>query len=438
MIIPYPPSYPFIGHLLDYIKNIHNYDDWYLELHKRYGSVVNTWIPFSFNSISISDPENVEYILKTNFQNYVKGPQMYQTMYEFLGDGIFNVDGDLWKSQRKNASHMFTTSTMRNFMFPIFVEKSKKMIQKMKKEQYIDINSYLHEMTLDSIYQIIFGVSNNTNTLFSEYFDECQEIIANRFIYPFWRLPFSSYLLFSERKYKKNMMYINDNIQKLITEIKQSDIDNSILSIFIKNGITDDKYLRDIALNFMLAGRDTTAQALIWLLYLVSEHKDVEMKIKEEIKNVINGELTYDKLSHMTYLHCVILETLRLYPSVPKDIKLCVNDDVLPNGKYTIRGGSMVVYLPYTMGRNENIWKDAHLFKPERFMNYNPSAYKYPVFQAGPRICLGKQMALIEIKTIAILIYQHLDLCLVSGSTDTVFSVTMKMKNKLIMRDNSK
>ena len=117
------------------------------------------------------------------------------------------------------------------------------------------------------------------------------------------------------------MMYINDNIQKLITEIKQSDIDNSILSIFIKNGITDDKYLRDIALNFMLAGRDTTAQALIWLLYLVSEHKDVEMKIKEEIKNVINDELTYDKLSHMTYLHCVILETLRLYPSVPKDIK---------------------------------------------------------------------------------------------------------------------
>lgn len=101
-----------------------------------------------------------------------------------------------------------------------------------------------------------------------------------------------------------------------------------------------EKYLADVILNFIIAGRDTTAQAMGWCTYLLSTHPDIQEKLYEELVEVFGSDwesegwrsVSYDKIQKLPYLHCVALETLRLYPSVPKEAKWTFEDDVLPDG----------------------------------------------------------------------------------------------------------
>lgn len=170
-----------------------------------------------------------------------------------------------------------------------------------------------------------------------------------------------------------------------------------------------DTELRDIVLNFMIAGRDTTACALSWTMYELTKSPEAQEKFRAEFASIIesNEDISYDNVNKLNYAHAVVLEVLRLHPSVPKDVKYAVKDDTLPDGT-RIPAGATVIYCPYAMGRNKRIWPDPETFKPERFFNQEkgdgsisePSVYTYPVFNAGPRLCLGKPLALMEIKLI--------------------------------------
>ena len=104
---------------------------------------------------------------------------------------------------------------------------------------------------------------------------------------------------------------------------------------------------------FLIAGRDTTAQALSWSLWLVMGHPEVEAKILEEIREVCgDGPITVVNSSKLRYLNNVINEGLRLYPSVPLETKLCVAVDVLPDGTF-VPGGTVIQFSPYVMGRSK-------------------------------------------------------------------------------------
>ena len=97
-----------------------------------------------------------------------------------------------------------------------------------------------------------------------------------------------------------------------------------------------DEYLKDIVINFLVAGRDTTAVTLSWTFYCLAANPEVEQKLIEEIDSVLHDRLpTYDDIdTRLPYLHAVIKEVLRLYPPVPKDIKTPINDDTLPDGTF--------------------------------------------------------------------------------------------------------
>jgi cytochrome P450 len=161
-------------------------------------------------------------------------------------------------------------------------------------------------------------------------------------------------------------------------------------------------FLRDLVLNFLIAGRDTTAQALSWTMYCLCTHPAVEAKARREVIEVcgVRGP-AYEDMTQLPYLQAVLSEALRLYPSVPMDAKIATNDDVLPDGTFVPRG-TVVMYDIYAMGRDTAIWgDDAEKFRPERWLEMNeaPGNYKYPVFNAGPRECLGRRLALVEMKT---------------------------------------
>ena len=118
----------------------------------------------------------------------------------------------------------------------------------------------------------------------------------------------------------------------------------------------------------------------------------------------------YEEVKDMIYTHASLCESMRLYPPVPTDSKLAVADDVLPDGT-VVKKGSRITYHPYAMGRLEMLWGgDWAEFKPERWLERDEAsekwnfvgrdAYTYPVFQAGPRICLGKEMAFLQMKRV--------------------------------------
>ncbi|KAL0357502.1 UNVERIFIED_CONTAM: cytochrome [Sesamum calycinum] len=160
----------------------------------------------------------------------------------------------------------------------------------------------------------------------------------------------------------------------------------------------------------MLAGRDTTSAALTWFFYMLSINPEVESEILREIKEKQEATSAYDEVKEMVYVHASLCESMRLYPPVPVDTKEALSDDVLPDGT-VVRKGTRVSYHPYAMGRVEKVWgKDWEEFRPARWLEreetagewrfVNKDSYTYPVFQAGPRICLGKEMAFIQMKRV--------------------------------------
>ena len=180
-------------------------------------------------------------------------------------------------------------------------------------------------------------------------------------------------------------------------------------------------------MNFIIAGRDTTAQTLAWFMYEITRtdkngnkvNGEIEAKIRKEIETVLeeNGEsgigddTSYKTMNQLKYLECAFLETLRLHPSVPHLVRTAVADfdfgeitGDYEKYNYTIRKGDEVLIAARTMGRLEWNWEDALSFKPERFwddktnkiIDYSPS--KYPAFNLNPRLCLGKNLALLEAK----------------------------------------
>ncbi|KAJ4819942.1 Cytochrome P450 [Rhynchospora pubera] len=175
--------------------------------------------------------------------------------------------------------------------------------------------------------------------------------------------------------------------------------------------------LVDAVTNFMVAGRETTSTAMTWFFWLVSTRPDVEENILQEIRSLRNSTETsnemfgYDELREMNYLHASITEAMRLYPPVAIDTLSCKEDDTLPDGT-VVKKGWLVSYHTYAMGRMEDIWgRDCSEYKPERWLEngvFKPeSPFKYPVFHAGPRKCLGKEMAYVQMKPIAAFLFER-------------------------------
>lgn len=203
---------------------------------------------------------------------------------------------------------------------------------------------------------------------------------------------------------------VDELAQSLINHRRREGFsDNKDLLSRFMCSINDDKYLRDIVISFLLAGRDTVASGLTSFLWLLSQHPEVESAIRDESERIIGPSqenISYEQLRGMHYLNAAIYESLRLYPSVQFDSKFAEEDDILPDDTFVTKG-TRVTYHQYAMGRMERVWgPDCLEFKPERWLKNGvfvaENSYKYPVFHAGFRVCLGKEMALVEMKSVAL------------------------------------
>ncbi|KAL5710679.1 12-hydroxyjasmonoyl-L-amino acid 12-hydroxylase [Ranunculus cassubicifolius] len=412
-----------------------NLCDWYTHLLQN--SPSSTIHIHVLNNTITANPSNVQHMLKTRFNNYPKGKTFSMILGDFLGRGIFNVDGAFWKFQKKMASLELNKSSIRSLAFKIVTKEiTQRLVPLLANAEdhglIVDLQDVFRRFTFDNICRFTFGLDPGCLKLslpiseFSLAFDLASRLSAERALLPspyLWKIK-RLLNIGSEKKLKNALKLINvladEMIRKRRSMIKTdsaSASEHDLLSRFVTS-IDDEAYLRDIIVSFILAGRDTVAAALTTFFWLLSNNPNVDEEILTESNRVmgLSQELqpSFEQLQEMPYLQSALYESMRLYPPVQFDSKYALQEDILPDGTL-IQKGARVTYHPYAMGRMKDLWgPDCLEFKPERWLKngcFTPvSLYMYPVFQAGVRVCLGKEMALLEMKSVVVSLVRRFEM----------------------------
>ncbi|CAN6447182.1 unnamed protein product [Victoria cruziana] len=438
------------------------------------------WKGGAFGFVTV-DPANIEHMLKTNFKNYPKGKYYRERFSELLGDGIFNADDDVWRDQRRAASAEMHSARFVDYSTKIIEDlthsKLVKLAENLSRDgRSVDLQDVFLRFTFDNICMAAFGIDtgclavNLPEMPFARAFERATEHSLFRFTVPplVWKA-MKYFQVGSEKQLKVAVKVVHEFAEKtvLTRRIESKKLGglsyrhSDLLSVLTEthNPLHSDTFLKDFCISFILAGRDTSSVALTWFFWILDKHPDVETKILDEIHSVLkqrdhaiklgqmggnyNIVFTPNELKKMEYLQAALSECLRLYPSVPMDFKEALEDDVFPDGN-RIKKGARILYSIYSMGRMESIWgKDCGEFKPERWIKegkfVSESQFKYAVFNAGPRLCLGKKFAYNQMKMVAASLLLRYSVSVVKDHpVMPKLTTTLYMKHGLQVRFNTR
>eukprot|EP00924_Labyrinthula_sp_SR-Ha-C_P008209 maker-scaffold_11-snap-gene-6.4-mRNA-1 protein AED:0.32 eAED:0.32 QI:139/1/1/1/1/1/2/42/542 len=431
-----------------------------------------------------NSPEAVEWLLKEKFDVFTKGDPKKDLVYKLLGDfigpqGIFTLrhgqlthpnSHEMWVKQRKTGSKIFTKRNFEDFMHEVFVEKGLKVLKILdeNKEKYVDMQDVFFKFTMDTIEKLFFGRTVNSvegeMSTFGKHFDAAHHhalaiifdnipfaILGLIAPFPFGgRLfDFSRSLTKRQKEFNYNVNQLDEHVVEVIREARRDpnlknrrDMISNILNadIMFKGAKISDEVLRDMVLSFIIAGRDTTACTLSWMFYELCKNPESQERLCTEIdkqsqvweesdgvKIPKNEDLTAEKLP---VLNAVLYETMRLHPAVPTNFKMASEDTVYLDGT-KVPKGSKVYYNPYSLNRNPKRYKDPEKFDIDRWIPFKePTLYEFAVFQAGPRYCLGKDMAKLEMKVLVCMLLQKFRFSMKPGeSIFYTINFTMSLAN---------
>ncbi|KAI9024338.1 cytochrome P450 [Phycomyces nitens] len=451
-------GWPLVGSTPEIVMGLSRIHDYFISHNKHNELSTATTSAIGIpRHVHTSNPINIEHILKS--------PEFHNALADVFGGGIFNANGEEWKFQRKTASNIFNIKNFRDHFTDIFVEELDFMVENIwdkaaESHEVIDFQEIMYKFTLDSFIRIGFGakinsLGNKSQVPFAVAFDSAQRLVMPRFVNSSWPITESiQRTLFPWIPTVQTHLKVIDKFAHKVIEERREQLargeeHGDILSRFMTARDLSDKKLgntelRDVVLNFIIAGRDTTAQALSWTFYMLMCHPRVEKKLLDEINNMVPVEIMHDPVElyktvkNMNYAHAVFYEVLRLYPSVPLNQKYALNDDIWPDGTH-IRKGDYILWAPYGQGRNEALWgPDAKLFKPERWilddgrLNREPSS-KWTAFHGGPRACLGQNLATLEALVAIIFLVRRYKFSL-SHAQDITYQVSLTLPMKYGMK----
>ncbi|CAG8973096.1 hypothetical protein HYALB_00007573 [Hymenoscyphus albidus] len=424
-------------------RNLETWDGWFVTPSETSYTVEAK--PAGRRIIFTADPENIKAILATQFASYGKGKPFHEEWKEFLGDSIFTTDEDQWHDSRQLIRPQFIKDRVSDL--DVFEEHVQILIRKMTEEgrtsdgkegKGFDVSDMLFRYTLDAATHFLFG--NSVDSLekpeqeFAHAFGEVQRVqnYISRAGFVFLCLleawsgdlrlkcllmsgdrPFNA--LVPRGQFRKAIKTLNEFVNPFVDQAlrlspeelaTKSKSDQGYTFLHALAGFTRDrKVLRDQLVAVLLAGRDTTASTLSWTFYELARNPSVVKKLRQEIIDRVglNRAPTYDDLKNMKYLQNVMHETLRLYPSVPFNVRLALRDTTLPRGggpdglsPIGILKDTPIGYSSIIMHRRADLTPDVLSFRPERWESWQPRPWQYIPFNGGPRICIGQQFALTE------------------------------------------
>lgn len=369
-------------------------------------------------------PDHAKYVLADNAANYHKGIGLTEAK-RLLGEGLLTSEGELWRKQRRTIQPAFRRDRLGDFAGLIAGEADALVSRLESKvgDGPVDVVAEMTRLTLRVLGAALLDADLSPFIKLGGSFEEVQdqamfEMVTLRML-PIW-LPIPRH-----RRFHVALRELEDAAMALVDEREASakpgsgDMITRLLDAYRDepDPSVRRRRLRDELLTILLAGHETTASTLSWTWYLVDQHPEVAERMREEALQVLGDRLpVLDDLNRLPYTTMVIQETMRLYPPVWALTRRALADDEVCG--HHVPAGADIMISPYTLHRHPRYWPDPQRFDPLRFQQANADVthrYAYIPFGAGPRVCVGSHLGMMEATFVASMVARRFRLGLVPG-----------------------
>lgn len=367
-------------------------------------------------------PDHAKRVLTENHGNYHKGIGQVHAK-RALGDGLLTSEGELWRAQRRTMRPVFGHQRIADQADAVAKEAAALVDRLWTRSRNgpVDLAAEATGLTLGVLGRTLLDTDLHAFDTIGEAFESVQDQAMFDMVtmngLPVW-LPFPVQTRF--RRARRELQRI---VGRLVRDHVPSEGANDALSRVIADAAAEpnprarSRRVRDELVTLLLAGHETTASTLSWAFYLVDRNPGTAERLREEAVRVLGDRTpTYEDLHELTYTTMVVQETMRLYPPVWILPRRALADDEV--GGYHVPAGSDVLICPYTLHRRPDSWNDPGRFDPERFDPANRDdrhRYSYIPFGAGPRVCIGSNLGMLEAVFVLATVSRELRLTLPPG-----------------------
>ncbi|MFL5320443.1 MAG: cytochrome P450 [Myxococcaceae bacterium] len=382
-----------------------------IDLQRRYGDVVR----FRVGPIPIifcAHPDGVRHVLQENARHYNKQTRGFAVIRELLGEGLLTSEGDTWFRQRRLMQPAFHRQRLQSFG-QLMVDAAEAVVTEWEplatSGETFDVTDSMMKLTLRVASQALFGTdlgpeAGNVDSAFTSVLEWAKDRLTQTLFIPRW-LPTASNrrgqaavatldrVVYSVIEQRRRSQTSRDDLLQLLMDAKDEDTGEKM----------NDRQLRDEVMTLMLAGHETSANALSWTFALLSKHVAVRKRLEEEVDAVLGGRLpSLEDLPKLRYTRQVLDEGMRMYPPAWSVSRCAMAPDKLLG--YDVPEGQLVFLSSYVTHRHPDFWPNPESFDPDRFAPEHEKErhrMSYFPFGGGPRLCIGNNFALMEM-TIAL------------------------------------
>lgn len=390
-------------------------------------------------------PDAVRHVLQEHNQRYVKGPIIGRVKV-LIGEGLFTSEGTFWRRQRRLAQPAFHRERIAGFVDTMVASTAERLDAwrpAAAAGSSIDVAAEMNELTLTIVGRTLFGADLSADAAdvgraLRIALAGTSERALRWMVAPMW-VPTRS-----NRTLRAAIRTLDRVVFDVIERRRRDDTPgNDLLGMLMAARDEDTgermtaRQLRDEAMTFLLAGHETTANALSWALYLLARHPDAEERLRAEIAAVLGDRRpTYDDVASLSYARAVVEEAMRLYPPVWGIGRQTVEPDEVHG--VSLPAGSVVNLSQWVTHRHPSFWPEPERFDPTRFLpatGVDRPRFSYFPFSGGPRLCIGEAFALVEAGVALAMLLQRYRLTLPAGHVATPeVSLTLRPAGGLPMR----
>ncbi|MBV6757019.1 cytochrome P450 [Rhodococcus opacus] len=393
----------------------------------------------------VSDPAHVRHILVDNHANYWKGP-ILRGIKLIIGDGIFGSDGQLWQRQRRLMSPAFhrpRLTAMIGVMTDVVEAATVRWNDRIVRKTPVDMLEEMVPINIEIVLRTLFGTSIDYSEIAklraaSDVIFHHSEKLVFSFFLPM-RIPRPGH-----RRFIAALSVVDEVVERIIAERRKDPADRGdLLSMLLlahddegTQAAMDDRQVRDEVMSILMAGYESTAAALGWTWYLLSQHPDADARLQTELDFVLGGRVpSLQDLPRLVYTRQVISESLRLYPPFPTFFRTSYGRDQL--GPYNLPPDAALIISPYVTHRLTAHWPDPEEFDPTRFdadhSTERPNEAYYP-FGLGRRLCIGANLSLLEQQVVVATVAQRFDREIASGYVlEPHYDIALRPRNGVPM-----
>ena len=360
---------------------------------------------FGHNVFIPLTPAAIERVLLGNAANYEKPGLVKKLLRPTIGNGLLSSDGALWRDQRKIVAANFAPAAI-DALVPVFANAARQAMADWT--DGADMAAAATEATMRVIADALFaGDPRLVTRAAMDHITAAMDGVSEARLQVLLGLPIMPWSLRGKRA-KRGQTYLRETLGQVVRDRLPGGGPDDFLGRLIRalhDKFPDEEALAlavDNAATFYLAGHETTANALTWTLYLLSEQPDLQQQAAAEAEAALAaGEEDADLPERLPLLRRILEESMRVYPPVPRFDRQAVGDDVLDG--QPVAAGTIVSLWPWLIHRHRALWDDPDVFDPSRWTDHARDGhhrFQYIPFGAGPRVCVGMRFSLTEALTI--------------------------------------